>query len=220
MKHDSSSSLILPARRRALLQFGAGLSALPLLSCLGQSAGLGGAGGSGGGSVGGLGGSSGKDDAVLRDLEILGTQYLLEDAAIYAYTAGAPLLMDQALAVAMLFLGHHTAHLERAGELILKLGGVVPETPSTYELPTISTGEDVLFLAVALEMQAVNAYIGFAAQLSQAGERTSAASVLACEMSHVVKLRQVLGDDKATAFEFAEDADADLTAFIARRNGM
>jgi hypothetical protein len=217
-----SSSLIKPLapslatpRRGFLKQLGLGLSAFPLAACFpraGDASGsAGGAGGGGGG--GGAGGAAALplDEA---EAQVLAAEFLMEDYAIFAYTAAAPALDDATRAVVTLFRDHHKAHQDHAGETLIARGLSAPTPPETYDVELPSDPIAILRLALSLEAQAVNGYHAFVAQHGDPALRTVAASILACEVTHAVALLQALGDDDAVAFAFGTDLPSKVNAFL------
>lgn len=189
-----------PHRRRLLRDLALGTTAFGLFGCVETSKGLPDAGGptDAGGDAGGA--------LYPEDAAVHVTEYAMEDAAIYAYEAAAPLLVDDAvLQAALMFRDHHRAHQDAAAEALVRLGVPLPELPETYELPALADQTAVLRYALTLEIQAVNAYLGVISQLRDPERRRVSASILASETAHVVVLRTVLGHPSPAGFAFATE---------------
>jgi hypothetical protein len=205
-----SNSIVTP-RRGFLKQLGLGLTAFPLAACFPRAGETTqGAGGSGGGGGAG-GGLLPLDEA---EAQVLAAEFLMEDYAIFAYTAAAPALDDATRAVATLFRDHHKAHQDHAGETLIARGLSAPTPPATYDVELPSDPIAILRLALSLEAQAVNGYHAFVAQHGDPALRTVAASILACEVTHAVSLLQALGDDAALTFAFATDLPSHVNVFL------
>ena len=138
------------------------------------------------------------------DVGVLQSQVWMEDDAIAAYEAGAGLLSEGTLPVALAFLDHHKAHRQSAIEALAAVGlerAAPNEQP--LELPDLEDEIDVLKLALGLETQASRAYIGLVAQTVDVERRRIAASILGCEMSHAIALRAALGAPPIQWADFA-----------------
>lgn len=209
-------AIVSPTPRRAFLrQLTLGLTAFPLAACFPRSKGM-------GADDVDAGGAGGAPDAGLLPLDeaeanVLSASFLMEDYAIFAYTAAAPALDPDARAMAELFRDHHVAHQDHAGETLVKRGLAAPTPPETYEVALPSTPGEIMRLALTLEAQAVNGYHAFVAQHGEPALRTVAASILACEVTHVVALLQALGDPAPFGFSFATELPPHVTAFLAAK---
>lgn len=209
-------ALHLPPRRAFLRQLGLGLSAFPLAACFPRSSGRGAAAGAGGASD--LGVDAPDAEVVPLDAaeaQVLASEFLMEDYAIFAYTAALPALRSGERDLAALFRDHHRAHQDHARETLIARGLSAPTPPSTYDVTLPERSEDILRLALTLEAQAVNGYHAFVAQHGDPALRTVSASVLACEVMHVVALLEALGDAAPYDFAFGTELPPHVTAFLA-----
>jgi hypothetical protein len=210
-----ANSIITPVatpRRGFLKQLGLGLTAFPLAACFPRAGGSGAVDADAGG--GGAGGGQAPLPLDEAEAQVLASEFLMEDYAIFAYTAAAPALDDATRAVATLFRDHHKAHQDHAGETLIARGYPAPTPPSTYDVELPSDPIAILRLALSLEAQAVNGYHAFVAQHGDPALRTVAASILACEVTHAVALLQALGDDAAVAFAFATELPPRVNTFL------
>jgi len=212
--------IIKPPERRLFLghlaRLSLGLSAFPLAGCFPRSTGRGAARGSDGAEGGPDGGSEPPLDAL--EAEVLAAEFLMEDYAIFAYGTTAPVLDGDLRAMFSPFRDHHIAHQDHAGETLQRRGYPVPTPPATYDidLPTEPTG--VLRLALTLETQAVDGYHAFVAQHGDPALRAVSASILACEVAHVVALLTVLGADAPYGFAFSTELPPKVRAFLTPRD--
>ncbi len=192
-----------------------GLTAFPLAGCFPSARrGL----GASPGPDGGPAADAGADAAVppLEEAEagVLISEYLMENYAIFAYTAAAPALPDGVRPVAELFRDHHKAHQDHAGNTLVRRGVALPELPKSYDVTLPTSVADILKLALMLETQATGAYHAFVAQHGEPALRSVAASILACETLHAVALLQALGDPAPFSLAFATDLAPHVTAFL------
>ena len=129
-----------------------------------------------------------------NDLRILNEALALEHQAIFAYTAGAPLLSPGALAVAKRFLEQHISHRDTLKGAIEGGKGTPVAALEKYdlELPEKPKELDVLKLALRLEEQAVNAYRDRLPLIFERSLITGASAILGDETMHVVVLREAL----------------------------
>ena len=206
--------LVVPTLRRGFLkQLTLGLTAFPLAACFPRSNGS-------GGTIASDGGAGGTDDAAApppldeAEANLLSAEFLMEDYAIFAYKGGASVLEGPDRELAKMFGDHHKAHQDYAGETLIARGLAEPTPPATYDLTPPETAEEVIRLSLTLESQAVSGYHAFVSQHGEPALRTVAASILACEVAHVVAWLQVLGDDEAFDFAFGTDLPPHVKAFL------
>jgi hypothetical protein len=211
--------LVKPPERRIVLgrmaHLALGLGAFPLAGCFPTSSGR----GATGGGEGGTGETDGGADAAaaleVAEAEVLVAEFLMEDYAIFAYGAAAPALDADARAMAERFRSHHVAHQDHAGETLRRRGYPVPTTPDTYDVELPGDQPGILRLALTLETQAVSGYHAFVAQHAEPALRAVSASILACEVAHVVALLTALGEDAPFEFAFATELPPKVTGFLA-----
>lgn len=102
------------------------------------------------------------------DVSILNTALALEDEGIAAYQLAqeSKLLKPDLLKVAKKFQNDHEDHREHLVQAIKKLGGtpVQPKSKEEYakqlNASSLKSQNDVLELALRLELEAINAYLG------------------------------------------------------------
>src|ERR1051325_4078931 len=136
-----------------------------------------------------------------RDVDILNVALGLEHEAINAYQLGAQsgLLQKPVLDAAVLFQSHHKGHRDALMATIEKLGGrPVAEKPMAEYARALNAGaiksqEDILNLAVRLELGASNAYLGVIPSFQDANLAKVAARLAADETMHWTALSGVLG---------------------------
>ncbi len=141
-----------------------------------------------------------KDDAA-NDVGILNTALGLEHEGINAYTLGAKsgLLQKPILAVAVKFQDDHKVHRDLLIGAITKLGGKPVEEKSldayakALNAGQLKTQDDVLKLALGLELGATNAYLGVIPAFKDHSFAKVSARLAADEVSHWAVLNQVLG---------------------------
>ncbi len=150
----------------------------------------------------GTGASGGGGDVALLNLVLD-----LENMAIAAYTAGAPLLSGKVITLAKELLSQEKAHAKRLSQAIKQLGGA-PNPPSAiYNFPKLSSQSDVLKLASQIENTAIAAYIDAIPKLSSSDLRATGASIVTDEAEHLSVLQSALGRDPVpTAFVVGRSA--------------
>lgn len=150
-----------------------------------------------------------KDDAA-NDVGILNTALGLEHEGINAYTLGAKsgLLQKPILAVAVKFQSDHKVHRDLLIGAITKLGGKPVEEKSldayakALNAGQLKTQDDVLKLALGLELGATNAYLGVIPAFKDHSFAKVSARLAADEVSHWAVLNQVLGLPLPKAMSF------------------
>ena len=137
-----------------------------------------------------------------NDLKILNEALGLEHQAIYAYTAGAPLLSAGTLAVAKVFMGQHMQHRDILKGAIEAGKGTPVVALEKYDLglPDKPVELDVLKLALRLEEEAYGAYLVRIPKIYERALINGATSILADEASHAVLLRQAMKLPPADTF--------------------
>lgn len=135
------------------------------------------------------------------DVDILNVALGLELQGIAAYTLGAKsgLLQKPVLDIAVKFQDDHKAHRDLLAGAITKLGGkpVVELSLDDYakalNAGSLKTQEDVLRLALSLELGASNAYLGVIPSFKDTGLAKVAGRLAADEVAHWAVLNQALG---------------------------
>jgi rubrerythrin len=145
-------------------------------------------------------GAAGQGDAA-NDVGILNVALGLEHQGINAYTLGAKsgLLQKPVLDIALKFQADHKAHRDLLVGAIRKMGGkpVEEHTLDTYakalDAATLKSQEDVLKLALSLELGATNAYLSVLPAFKERSLATVAGRLAADEVAHWAVLNQALG---------------------------
>jgi rubrerythrin len=133
------------------------------------------------------------------DIAILNSAIDVENTAIAAYTAGAPLLKGQVLRLGREFLGHEKEHADTLSAAVTRLGGHPSRPKPAYDFPRVRTQREVLLLANMIEHQAVAAYLDALPKLSSPDLRASVASIVTTEAEHVSVLLGALGRPQVPA---------------------
>ena len=142
------------------------------------------------------GGGSGKSQskaATETDIAVLNSAIDLENTAIAAYTAGAPLLKGELLKLGREFLGQEKEHADALSTAVTHLGGHPSRPKAAYDFPRVRTQRDVLLLANMIEHQAIAAYLDALPKLSSPDLRATAAAIVTTEAEHVSVLLGALG---------------------------
>ena len=150
--------------------------------------------------------------AGLTDTQIAGYAQSVELAAVAAYTAAAPALKGDALAVAQLFLSHHKDHADAFGAVAKgdarptanpKLVAAVTPTLNAVTAK-VKAGKDattdVLTFAHNLENQAAYTYAAALTLLSSPAYAAATSTILPIEAQHATVLAIVLGLGTADLF--------------------
>ena len=146
------------------------------------------------------GAASSKEDSA-GDIGILNVALALEHQGINAYTLGAKsgLLQKPVLDIALKFQDDHKKHRDLLIGAIVKLGGKAAEEKSldTYakalKADQLKSQEDVLKLALSLELGATNAYLGVIPSFKDYAFAQVAARLAADEVAHWAVLNNALG---------------------------
>lgn len=141
------------------------------------------------------------EGAVANDVGILNTALGLEYEGINAYTLGAQsgLLEKSVLATAVKFQDDHKVHADLLINAIQKLGGKPVEEKKldvyakALNAGSLKTQEDVLKLALQLELGATNAYLGVIPAFKDHAYAQVSARIAADEVGHWAVLNQALG---------------------------
>lgn len=136
-----------------------------------------------------------------NDVGILNVALGLEHEGINAYTLGAKsgLLQKPVLDIALKFQDDHKAHRDLLIGAIQKLGGkpVAEKSLDDYakalKAGTLKSQEDVLRLALSLELGATNAYLGVIPSFKDHSFAKVAARLAADEVAHWAVLNNALG---------------------------
>ncbi|CUI06033.1 ferritin-like domain-containing protein [Massilia sp. P8910] len=145
-------------------------------------------------------GAAGHAD-VSNDVGILNVALGLEHQGINAYTLGAQsgLLQKPVLDIALQFQADHKAHRDLLIGAIQKMGGkAVEEKPldvyaKALNAHTLKNQEDILRLALSLELGATNAYLGVIPAFKDRGLAGIAGRLAADEVAHWAVLNHALG---------------------------
>lgn len=129
-----------------------------------------------------------------RDLLILNAALYLEHEAIAAYTAGAGsgLLPAPVLAVASAFLSDHQYHRDGIAGVLKQLGVEPPGPQASYRFGALHSADDILRLALRLELGAATAYRTLASSVENKPVLGFAAHVMVDEVRHTTVLRNAL----------------------------
>jgi hypothetical protein len=153
-----------------------------------------------------IGGLVAAQDAALSDTVIAGYAQSVELAAVAAYTAAAPALKGDVLAVAQLFLGHHQDHADAFGavagddarpEANPKLVAAVTPTLDAVGAGVAEgrdmTG-DVLQFAKTVENQAAFTYAAALTLLTDPAYAAATSTILPVEAQHATVIALALGE--------------------------
>jgi hypothetical protein len=152
-----------------------------------------------------LGGLAAAQDG-LTDTVIAGYAQSVELAAVAAYTAAAPALKGDVLAVAQLFLGHHQDHADAFGavagddarpEANPKLvAAVTPTLQAVADGVAAGTDmtTDVLQFAKTLENQAAYTYAAALTLLMDPAYAAATSTILPIEAQHATVIALALGE--------------------------
>jgi rubrerythrin len=144
--------------------------------------------------------ASSKGD-IANDIGILNVALGLEHQGINAYTLGAQsgLLQKPVLDIALKFQDDHKIHRDILIGAIVKLGGKAVEEKSldmyakALNAGTLKSQEDILRLALSLELGATNAYLSVIPSFKNHDFAKVAARLAADEVAHWAILNNALG---------------------------
>ena len=144
--------------------------------------------------------SASKEDSA-SDVGILNVALALEHQGINAYTLGAKsgLLQKPVLDIALKFQDDHKIHRDLLIAAIVKLGGKAAEEKpldvyaKALNASQLKSQEDVLKLALSLEMGATNAYLSVIPAFKDHAFAQVAARLAADEVAHWAVLNNALG---------------------------
>ena len=132
------------------------------------------------------------------DADILNGAIASELEAIAAYQLGAEskLLSKPVLDLALMFQGHHKAHVALLSGTVQKLGGKPVGAKASYNFPVdqLKAEIDVLRFAAKLEQGAVSAYLAAIPLFANRDLSKAAGSILGDEAMHWAILRQAIGE--------------------------
>jgi rubrerythrin len=183
---DRSTCPRSPIARRRLLQAagaaltGAACAALTACGSSGQATGP--------GAVGTTTELEPQGTAGSRDVSILNSSLDLENMAIAAYQAAAPLLQGSARAAVARLLEQEREHADALAQAIRQLGGAPNEPKARYDFPRLRGQGGALRFAVGLENTAIAAYIDSLPRLSSPDLRGTAAAIVTDEAEHLAVL--------------------------------
>lgn len=146
-------------------------------------------------------GAAGSKQNAANDVGILNVALGLEHQGINAYTLGAKsgLLQKPVLDIALKFQDDHKMHRDLLIGAIVKLGGKPVEEKSlevyakALNAGELKTQEDVLKLALSLELGATNAYLGVIPSFKDHSFAKVAARLATDEAAHWSILNNALG---------------------------
>jgi len=131
--------------------------------------------------------------ASAADVALLNAALALEQRAIAAYTAAAPLLSGDAQHAAGRFLGQQLTHAGELRRLIKELGGHAHEPLSHYHFGHPRGRAQLLALLHGLEQQQIAAYLHALPLIAVPEVRQSLGAILANHAQHVTVLRAEQG---------------------------
>ena len=145
-------------------------------------------------------GAAGSHENSAGDIGILNVALALEHQGINAYTLGAKsgLLQKPVLDIALKFQDDHKVHRDLLIATIGKLGGKAVEEKSldvyakALNASQLKSQEDVLKLALSLELGASNAYLGVIPSFRDHAFAQVAARLAADEVAHWAVLNNAL----------------------------
>lgn len=153
-----------------------------------------------------LTGLAAAQDGGLTDTVIAGYAQSVELAAVAAYTAAAPALKGDTLAVAQLFLGHHQDHADAFGAVAgddarptpneKLVAAVTPTLEAVAAAVAAGTDvtTDVLQLAKTVENQAAYTYAAALTLLTDPAYAAATSTILPIEAQHATVLAIALGE--------------------------
>ena len=157
-----------------------------------------------------LGGIAAAQDA-LTDTVIAGYAQSIELAAVAAYTAAAPKLSGDVLAVATMFAGHHQDHADafgavagsdarpKANEKLVAL--VTPTLKAVGDAPaSAALTTQILQFAKGVENQAAYTYAAALTLLKDPKFAAATSTILPIEAQHATVLSLALGEDATKWF--------------------
>lgn len=135
------------------------------------------------------------------DVAILNVALALEHQGINAYTLGAKsgLLQKPVLDIAVKFQDDHKIHRDLLANAIIKMGGKpvaeksIDDYAKALNASQLKSQEDVLKLALSLELGASNAYLGVIPDFKDSGLAKVAGRLAADEVAHWAILNNALG---------------------------
>ncbi len=152
-----------------------------------------------------LTGLAAAQDGGLTDTVIAGYAQSIELAAVAAYTAAAPALKGDTLAVAKLFLGHHQDHADAFGavagndarpkanpKLVAAVTPTLEAVGAAVKAGTDAT-TDVLKFAMSVENQAAYTYAAALTLLKNPAFAAATSTILPIEAQHATVLSLALG---------------------------
>ncbi|MEO1022563.1 MAG: ferritin-like domain-containing protein [Bacteroidota bacterium] len=148
-----------------------------------------------------------ESEALTGDLAVLRANAELEAVAVetYLFINESPILpVDSILETTQLYKDHHYQHLQDLNQVLLNAGGVAVDHPQFLpdqrlsDLNSSSTVQDVIRLAVQIELEAATAYLRQSIdELTSREARLLMAEIYPIEVSHFVELNQALGNTPA-----------------------
>jgi len=133
------------------------------------------------------------------DVDILNSAIDLENMAVAAYTAGAPMLTGDVRTLARQFLSQEKDHADALSQVVLQAGGRPVKPKSRYDFAKFSTQQQVLTMVAMLENVAIAAYIDALPKLSSGDLRATAASIVTDEAEHLAVITGALGHPQVPA---------------------
>jgi hypothetical protein len=127
------------------------------------------------------------------DVDLLNRLIDLEDHAVAAYAAAAPLLDPGPARAAKRFLQQELDHADGLARLVRDAGGKPRKPRASYDLGHPRTGEDILRVLHRIESAQLAAYLDAIPRLSPGPVRAMAAAFFANDAQHVSIVRAQLG---------------------------
>jgi Ferritin-like domain len=127
------------------------------------------------------------------DVKLLNHLLHLEHVAIWAYTAGTPLLERSVVKAGQLFLNDELSHAGALSGLVRAAGGKPIKPAPGYPLGHPRTSDEVLRLLHAIENQQLSAYLDAIERLEPGSVKQSVVAILSNDAQHVAVIRAALG---------------------------
>lgn len=154
-----------------------------------------------------VGNEESETEALTGDLAILRANAELEAIAVETYLSinESPILPVESIKeTTQLYKDHHYQHLQDLNQVLVAAGGVAVDHPQFFpdgrfsDLNSSSTVQDVIRLALQLELEAATAYLRQSVdELTSREARLLMSEIYPIEVSHFVELNQALGNTPA-----------------------
>jgi rubrerythrin len=131
------------------------------------------------------------------DIALLNSAIDLENTAIAAYTAGAPLLKGPALKSGRELLGQEKDHADALSTAVSQLGGHPLPPKASYQFPGLRDQRAVLRLLDTIEHELIGVYLDALPKLGTPKLRAQVASILTTEAEHLAVVLGLAGRPQA-----------------------